>query len=242
MKNKFKIIILIFLIIISSGCTVNYDLEFKNDKIKETVTITENNIDKLHSSVGFGLLTNIEMCNKINDTPIVSVYDKNIDNISIENNKVDKRFEYYKPNNEVNDSLCKLNYSYTFTTSNYKNSFAASQGFKHFNFSEYGDTYIISTTRGIDRYNEYTNLDKVVVHIYTNHKVINNNADRVDGENYYWEFSRNDNEKNVYIMVSKNQLISNGILAKIVIIIYIAIVVALLLFAIRIYTKYKKNN
>ena len=78
----------------------------------------------------------------------------------------------------------------------------------------------------------------------TNHKVKQNNADEVDGYNYYWRINKgNYDDKNIYIMLYKDKYVFNyegEAIPYIIGSIIIAILVLTVIIVLR--KKSKKNN
>ena len=231
-----KILILVVCLFLISGCNATYNVEIKDKKVIEKFEFIENN----------NLLLNSEYVKS----------DFGEDGLILYKNAIEQEYkkESYTSINSVNNFYNKkkilndglgIKYKYTFDIDNYNNSTIANNGFKYFSvLTEEDETYIISTSSGAIAFDEYEYLDNLTIHLKTNHKVKNNNADRVDNYNYYWEINKsNYKDKKIYIELYKDKYIFNyeNNLVKIgIIILSIAILSVIVIIIFR--QKSKKNN
>ena len=227
MKKTITLLVLIISCICLSGCTVKYDLDFNKDKITESINIEDSDID------------NMERCREIS-----TYYYPSIPNPNKPNDDLTQKLEgekYYENNHDVSDSICSLNYKYDFNINNYRNAYAPNYSVKFFNFLRDNDFYTLSTGEKFYIFDEYPELDTIEVHISSNHKVRSNNADRVEGYNYYWTINR-DNPKHIQITFYRNKFIGNykGELQRKIMLIG-AILLGVGIIVLIYYRKYKKT-
>lgn len=191
-----KLLLLISLLFIVSGCSATYNIEIKDNKIYETLSIIEKNKNLWDSKRANGLIYR----NQILDAkswPLGSFYDKQTSEYEAE--KVDG-FEYYDISLINNTSSLGLKYSYTFDNSNYDKSTLLRNCFS--NVSKYTNNglTVITTSVGFKCFNDYDMLENVKVNIVTDYEVQGHNADSVNGTTYSWSINKNNaNKKIIYI-------------------------------------------
>jgi hypothetical protein len=173
--NK-KNILLAVLIILLTGCSVNYNLVFKDDLIEETITITPENTQEKQNAQQF----------------------ENRDYYAIIDANNQKK---YKKTIE-SDGNYIFNYKYDF--SNFKNS----------RFTSCYDAYTLTNDSGIITLStskkfkcttyDYNEVENITINISTEYKVVENNADEIDGNVYKWHINKN-NKDNKPIKFSYNK-------------------------------------
>ena len=199
MKFK-KVLLIISIVILTTSCSANYELEFKNNVLKEVTTISQ---DKNSLTENERLIFD-----EYSKYYIPSIVPTN--NIGEEKDLMKKEDgqKYYRGKYVNNNELVKLTYKYRFTKSNFDKSFIPSYSIEYFNFLTDDDKYTISTSVNLPVFEQFSFLDEINVHIKSNHKLLDTNADRVDGYNYYWTLKR-DNDKYIYLELSKDEKIFN---------------------------------
>ena len=108
-----------------------------------------------------------------------------------------------------NESLgIKTNYKYN--VSNYKDAFLPNSCFKYFNFLSNEETYVLSTSEGINCFKDYDKLDNLDIIITSNHKVKETNADIVEKDSYIWKVNKdNADSTSLYIELYKDDFVFN---------------------------------
>jgi len=175
---RIKRIGILWIILLLTGCTVNYELELEDNGIfKETITGTVTN-EELDNDNRTDL--NIYSYNLNFRTPLINeekTYNKSI---------IDK------------DEYKEYKYTYTFKN-NYASSSAINMCYENSFFSETDEVYYINLSGKFDcLYSE-----KITVNLRTDYTIIENNADKINGNTYTWEITSNDNE-DIHIAISKN--------------------------------------
>ena len=175
MKKK---IILILSLLVLSGCTVNYDLDYTEDGMIETITGTVTKEEMKLNNEDSGLNIYYALVNNPQKIFIDSdeLYEKNI----IENKK-----DYeYSVSNKYNNNLDK--------------STIVNSCFKEFNIEDMDEYYRVHL--GGKLYCLYAN--KINVKVTSDTAVISSNADKVRGNTYTWVLD-NENDS-IDIAFSKN--------------------------------------
>ena len=223
MKNKLKILLLLCSCFFLSGCTVEYNLNIKNAKFKESIVIQGTGHE------------NEQFYSTLKKWNIPAFYDDIIYN-SDNPDKV-KGVKYYKRNVNDRNFMVKLNYE--FKQDNYADSTMANFCYNNFFAYENEETKTISYTASMDFkcFTTYEELDNVVVKLKTSRKMVNHNADSVDGKTYIWNITR-DNALGKYIFfeLDNKGLTFFTILKYILIVFSILAILALLVI---IYFRYK---
>lgn len=171
MKNRIKLLLIVFVMIFITGCEVNYNLEFTDNTLEENIDIilsesesTQDNKEKLQYSLEEEAYAISKQRNQ----------DKYITDISINHGKY----------------IGNLNYSYT--VDNFADANLINQCYDSFSFVKVEDGYSLTTS---DIFKclvfSYLPVDKYNITITTNHLVSSHNADNVDGNKYIWIIKSN---------------------------------------------------
>ena len=229
---KKKIFILTLIILMMCGCSVDVNIDISNNKIKESndITVLEN-----------ALYTKEILRTSFRDYIPIYASDLIVDTVP------DKPFSdvlYYNKNTTDFGNGYIFNYSYDFDIDRYGDARTIKEGFRDYSYTYKNDIISLSTdNKGLIYFDEYKELDEVVINIKTNYLVLENNADRVNGNTYTWIFNI-DSKKSINIVIDTsesgdkvlgiinvNTIITVGIIGGIVL-----IILCLLLL------KNKKNN
>ena len=182
MNKKQLILILIIFVFSSTGCDAKYEMEIKNSKITENISVsipskyTEKEINENIDYFGINSDSayNQEIAKKEKDS-IISLSGKKL--------KISDFFD-------SSDSFINKCYN--------KVSFILEDG-----------KYYIGTSKGFKCLTyEYMELDSVSISIKTYHKVYDNNADKVSNNVYTWNINKdNISINNILFVVSKNEYV-----------------------------------
>jgi len=166
-----KKIFLVLIVLLLSGCSVEYRLNFNDNNLEEIVTLNIMNNEK----------NKIEELKQNQVYAISDVMSQQLYDVTYEDNKV-----IYK-------------YNYSFET--IKRALYINQCFDAIGFTKENDEYIILTSEGFNCMNySYVPVDGVTVKITSNRKVIDSNADKVNNDEYIWEINdQNASKKSIYI-------------------------------------------
>lgn len=173
--NK-KNILLTLLLILMTGCTVNYDLKFNEKTIEEKITIIPENETQKENTRYFENRDFYAIIDANNELPYKKEKNK-------ENNY---EFKYeYNFDNFKNSRFTTCYDAYTLTDENNIITFSTSKIFKCMIY-------------------DYNEIDNLRINITTDYKVIDNNADEINGNVYTWNINKN-NVSNKPIKFSYNK-------------------------------------
>lgn len=217
---KKKVFFMFVFIIILTGCSAEYNIEFSNESIKENtkITILDSDIPKDDP------VLEIEADDRI--TPFI-----NSDQYPFYDNE---EIKYKKDVNKSGDTTT-INLDYEFTHEEYLKSNVYNSCFEEKNFDKKGDNYYLSFSGSF--YCLYG--DSITINVKTNNKVIENNADKVNGNTYTWVINKdNVQDVNINMVISKD----SAIVEKVVIFIVIGVVIVLAIAAYVVYQKIKNRD
>ena len=231
MKNKLKMMILFIIIIMTSGCSVEYNLIINEDYSVSEKVIALENTKKMES------LTRLKGDSAI--TYLYNTFKRDGEKINLSSNVESK------------------NTKVTATTSHssieeYMSKFK-SDVFKKVIVQKNNGvvTFTADQTEKLSSDEDYSLIyDDITVNIYVPFKVIEHNADSVNGNTYSWTIKKDNNLKNIKILYDEGSK-KNNVNIKInnktyninyVIIVISGIIVLLLVITLIVYIKNKKNN
>lgn len=189
-----KITMLLLLVILLTGCSAEVNVVINDTGINETITINDNSTTSYYNYV------------PVFYEDIFSDVEPDVKNEGI---------TYYNKNITQGIDGYKINYNYKYTVDEYKRARSVKTSFQSFNIreSKVDEQLVISTsTGGIKYFDKYSNLDSVKINITPSYKVLENNADYVNGNVYTWVFTKN-TKKHIYMLLDKpnnGESTSNG--------------------------------
>lgn len=207
-----KIIILIGVLFLFSGCKATYELEIVDNNYNEKVTFSD-------------LIIN-EGTNKLLDynIPIYINYELKNDISSLK----EDGFDYYQKG--------KYSFYHQFNMKDYYRSFLANTVYDQFlvNYdyreeNEKEDLILISTGYTTSIFEEAKGLEEIKVKIKTNHKVFYNDANLVEDDIYTWYLKPDNKTQTINLVLYKDKYVSNynsSLTKKIFLIIGIILVIS----------------
>lgn len=204
MKKK---LILLIVLLLTTGCSANYDIEIYNNEVKEKLEYINTDPSSWDSKVQYGF-TYRQLVEASKDYPY-PVFDSTV----VDENDIIKieGVEYYDNTliSDTNKLGQKLEYK-KFTLDNFSDSSIVKKCYQYFNIIEKDDEIIFSTSLENKCFNEYSNLDIITVNLKTNHKVVSSNADIVNGYHYTWNISKEEkDDAAILITIKKDEYIFN---------------------------------
>ena len=205
---KIKIGCIIFVLsFILCGCSATYNIEITNNKVIEDFSFMEEASKKSEKAVVGGNIEGTEY-ESTGDT-----YENLVNSeLRIETQAFASEGSKYYKKTLINSEKYGINYKYSFDIDDYSRSYIANSSTMMFNFMKDNGTIYLSAPTGIakDYFENFSTLDNITIHIKSSYKVKNNNADRVDNNDYYWDITRsNYQDKKVYIELDKNKEVHN---------------------------------
>lgn len=173
-----KIIFLLLICLLLTGCTVNYNLDINDNNFKETLT---------------GNVLNTELNN--NDNTDINMFSYLITGDQPAFYKNDNIFFNKTTNNTTNG--IDFDYNYTFNEYNFNNSRIINECFDN-HIYEYKDNtyYLVVSGKFNCNYSETTNIN-----ITTDYNVTANNAQTIKNNTYTWTIDEN-NKDNIYFFIT----------------------------------------
>lgn len=214
MKNKI-IFNLALLLIVFTGCTVNYDIELNDDIFNEDIIISETNSKNFSADIYGGKYGEVvrfdDMINQLNIFPQNVLTNQSID-IYDPMNELDGTI-YYDKELIVTEFMRSMEFSSSADLENMKYLNSVKQCYDTFNVSVSSDRLSISTSEVNKCFENYSLLDKININLNINFKeefeVIENNATIVDGNKYTWVIDKN-NYKNQPINIVVDRMPENN--------------------------------
>lgn len=204
MRKKWLLLILLVFV---TGCNANYDIEIYNDEIREDLEYISLDSSVWDNEVLYGLsYRELVLASQEYPYPVFNnaVVDEN-DTIKLDG------VEYYDSKLISDASKLGQKFSYhKFNSENFSESLIVRKCYQYFNIIEEEDNLVLSTSLKNLCFDEYPILDNITVHLKTNHKVVSNNADIVDGYHYTWNLNRDTKDDSaILITIKKDEYIFN---------------------------------
>lgn len=232
-----KIISMILIMFILTGCTVKYDIKIDSDGIHE---ISEFAQDK---SIDWNEKLDIYWGYSVNDfmEDNYNTYTGSLKGGSENYYTMQKEpgVEYYKKERILTQSQNGIRFLYDFTKENYGLSKIATYCYQDINYKEKDKNINIKTSNEFECFNYYKMLDSVEVNVTTSwdYEVISSNADKEKDGKYTWIITKeNASNKPIEINIKK---VFNWRLA---LIIAIPILIVAVIVYIVLRKKLSKNN
>lgn len=169
-----KIILLLLILILSTGCQIKYELEFKDDSLIENINIEIANSEQ-------------KKIENLKEYKAYAIFDGTFQRLYEVNYSEGSKFNAY--------------YKYIYNYDEFVHAMYIKTCFDAFSFISNDDTYTLSTSKGFKcMVLDYNQVDSVKVVIKSNHQIIENNADIVEKDKLIWNIDKsNANEKKIYV-------------------------------------------
>lgn len=191
-----KYLLLLFMMFLLSGCTVQYDLTIdEQNSFLEQVTFQAENLEESE---------------EIQDNTWAIKVDYNDPDLG-ENPEKIEGVDYYNDQVSINRGYYQRKLTYQHSSLNtLRNSNVVKSCFEHFYVNENASSVTLSTSSEFLCMNEFSNLNSVRVSISLPHKVISHNADEIYENQYIWNIMReNYQEKGLILSFEKLNISSN---------------------------------
>ena len=186
-----KKIILIVLLLLLTGCKVEYKINLNNNfDIEENINI---------------LSTTEEDKNKIEEFSLNIPIDQKVDDYGAFENKV-STIEYYNYLKNKDMIIFKNKYNNN-KYDKYIDSTLANLAYEYVSINKVDEkNLILSTSKEFLLFNNYNNLEEVKITITTNYKVLSNNADIINNHDYTWVITKdNAYGKGIFLKVDTSK-------------------------------------
>lgn len=186
---KRKIIILVGLVLVLCGCNAEVNLKVTKNDIEETINITD------------------YVSNYANETMLVNNYRNYVPafftDIIVDTEPDEKKnnVEYYTKSKINFNNGYNFTYKYKFEFNEYNKAMSVKNAYRSvfLQHDRKENNIVLSTdSSGCLLFQQYKTLNSLKVNITSIYKVLESNADSVNGNVYTWNLSRS-NDKNIYI-------------------------------------------
>ena len=242
--KKNKIILIILIVLCTTGCTVDYNLLIEDNKIKETTTFHQESSDTDEKS---------------------SMYSQYLEEYPI---YIDEEYLYYDPNKKVEGNTY-YDKSITDDSNGYNATYKAEFEIKEYDRSRFFNDAFVNRSSGYDKnercyyiiadklkiFEQENNINHINVSInIVGYKVIESNQDSVNNNIYTWSFDRSDKERknitikfkkensNIEIDPSDNKTEPNKVDSKYTMYIFYGILLLVIIIGYLIFRKMKQSN
>lgn len=220
--KKHKLILLMFILFFTSGCSLKYEVELYNSKVNESVDIIYKK-DQLNG---------LSPLDKTNELILES--GSNGDFLAYS-----KKKSINKPGNKG----VKLINKYDNLDMFLNESKLFSSCYNLADIIESNELYSLRTSYEFTCFDELKESEKITIAVRTNHKVKEHNADKKKGHTYYWHINKdNYKKKPISIQMYKNRYVwnYNNVVVKriLLLLVVITITVGIAYFC---YKKYNKS-
>ena len=179
--KKYKIVLLIVILLSLTGCSFEYNMKI------DTNTISEENIVYIPNTDKNDIKQEVEK--------LVSRYTGPTNSLGMYKQSV------IEDNNNFGMSY-KKNYD---TLNDYNNSLSFSICYDNYKLIKEKDKIVISTSKRFNCFNKYSELDDVTINIDSSLEVESSNADEVNGNIYTWNINKsNADNKPINIVLKPN--------------------------------------
>lgn len=248
MKKKYFLLVLIAILVNLCGCTVNYDININDDTVTENMEFYETNSKRINSIYSPNS-DSIDSSEKYTYKQLINFINSGSD-FAFRDNANSSQLYSKRKIDETNKMGMK--YSYNFSLNNYTNSNIANSFVAYFSARTSDKIYAVSALDFSNAFNQYPYLDNISIRIKTNHKVIDSNADSMDGNVYIWNVTKsNAKTKKVSIQVYKdasyndkstNNSTKKEVLSNVRTILIVVLCIAISLFIVIIILRKKANR
>lgn len=189
---KKRILILMIILLLTTGCTCEYNLTIEENSYKEEIIIIGSTSDEISS---------------FNNKWEIPINKEEYNNINLEpdsNGGFTGEIYNYKLNNS------RLTFNYNFNRSQYINSTAVSNCYDMLTITNSNNRTVISTSSNNKCFENHPPLNNIKIRIKVDKPVISNNADSINGNTYIWNINKsNANEKSINLILGNQNNESN---------------------------------
>ena len=171
---KKKLIILISLFVLTTGCDATIDV----------------NIDKENITQKYNIFMN---SSEISNGTVYKTIEENLLNVEYDSEVL----SYFKINNNINNNPLKA--TRTYEINNYSWDTLIARCYDNQNIS-YENNVLKINASGFNCYDKYSILNNINLNVTTKYNVLNNNANKVNGNTYIWNISK-DNLSNINLEI-----------------------------------------
>ena len=162
---KKKIILLLFMVLLTSGCTIKYDIEIYNSEVREQIDLVDKDI---YSRADL-------------ETRMYGYFDKY--------QVYDGVNKYFEPFESKNYYAFRSKETFDFSGYN-TNIKPVSNSCRDISFNDDGKYITFKTLGYFKWFEKYDELDELIITVKSNHKVKEHNADETKKHTYIWHIDK----------------------------------------------------
>jgi len=183
---KKRILIIPLILLLTTGCTCQYNLTIDDDIYKEEIILIGENSQEI---------------SQFQNQWQIPVDKEEYEIIAGSDTEYIPEGEIYKYNLSSN----KITFNHNFSKSQFNNSTAVANCYGKLTITNHNDTIIISTSNKNNCFDKYPTLTNIKVNIKVDKPVISNNADSVNGNTYIWDINKdNINDSSINLVLEDN--------------------------------------
>lgn len=195
-----KIILIFLLIVLTTGCTNNVNINFEDNGVEFDVeskfTLTE------YKNVASVYNTEIDL--NMSNSELESLIYREQDNFTFpayyeEENSSNESFAMLKTKLTNNKQNYELTGEYLYSYDNFKDNYLLNYCFDYFSFTEDKESYYFKIAGD---YN--CSYENIKLNIVAHNRMVNNNSNDVNDNTYSWDIKKENND--IYFVVSKEKL------------------------------------
>lgn len=188
---KKKLIFMLLITLLLSGCTCEYNLKIEGNTYQEEIILTGNNDE-------------VKLFNNDWQIPVDKENYENLgDDVGADNKGNYVIYDYSLSGN-------KLIFKNNFNETTISDSTAISSCYKLATINSFNNSLVISTSKSANCFDKYPTLSKITVNITTDLTATNNNADKINNNTYTWIITK-DTSKGINLVLEKNNLQEDSI-------------------------------
>lgn len=190
-----KVCYLLFILVSLTGCSATYTLNIDKDfNLKEEILVKSEDKGDTY---------------KIKEFSSIVPVDYEIDDYETFKKKI-KGVGYYNVLKNSDRSKLKMNYIYD--VNKFNNNIVARSCYEYVTSSINSERLLLSTSRKFLCFDKYENLSSVSVRVKSKYKLMNTNADKIEGNTYIWNITRDNYEnKNLYLELDRNMYVKDTV-------------------------------
>lgn len=186
-----KIIFMILILFLLTGCEATYNITLDSNNFIENLQINNNKILFDNTNEPYKLMLD----NALNGALATDFREE-----KPESNFKEEGIKYYDINKTETNNTLGISYKNEFSLLEYKYSTIVESNIEKFNYTYNKEKITINISEPINVFIMYPELDNLTIKFRTNHEVINNNADEILNDTYYYHLDKN-NYKNKKIIL-----------------------------------------
>ena len=197
-----KIIFMILILFLLTGCEATYNITLDSNNFIENLQINNNKVLFDNTNEPYKLML---------DNALTGALATDFREEKPESNFKEEGIKYYDINKTETNNTLGISYKNEFSLLEYKYSTIVNSNIEKFNYTYNKEKITINISEPINVFIMYPELNNLTIKFRTNHEVINNNADEILNDTYYYHLNKNNyKNKKIILELSKDYNIKQG--------------------------------